>query len=369
MKPSLKKILSTAAIVLLVMASAIAYAIFVPAKKMATENKSAAAAPQVKSFRGVLADTLEEVKEETVKIGEKIGETVSSPFASTQNDPAKPIPSETSTSEGNSFSFAILGDTQYFKPNNPQGNFQKVMAQIKTLNPGLIAAEGDLVGSCDGDSKCANNYANWKNIVGDLMAKTYAVQGNHDRTGRDKTDSVWRSSFNFPANGPSGFSEQAYSLDFGNSHFVFLDSDKPKEHVVNDEQRAWLEKDLSANTKENTFVFFHEPAYPVSSKIGESLDADPSERNALWQILEKHNVTAVFNGHEHIVSRRKIGKIYQFVFGDTDSFNHDLPDAGVAEFSNQGQGRFGLVKVNGKEITVETHDSRGTILDSFVFIR
>ena len=76
-------------------------------------------------------------------------------------------------------------------------------------------------------------------------------------------------------------------------------------------------------------------------------------------------MTAVFNGHEHIVSRRKIGKVYQFVFGSTDSFNHGLPAKGIAEYANQGQGRFGLVKVNGKEITVETHGPDGALLNSF----
>ena len=308
------------------------------------------------SFRGVLYGILKEA--------EDISSGVTSPFSDEKSTEPSPA---SQTSGENSFSFAILGDTQRFSPGNPSGNFQRAVASIKKLNPSLVIAEGDLVGNCDGDSKCSNEYSDWKNIVGGLMSKTYAVQGNHDRTGNDKTDSVWRSSFNFPANGPSGFSEQVYSLDIKNSHFVFLDSDKPKEHLVNGEQRAWLEKDLTASKKENTFVIFHEPAYPVSSKITESLDKEPSERNALWQILEKHNVTAVFNGHEHIVSRRKIGSLYQFVFASTDSFNHDLPQPGVAEYANQGQGRFGFVKVNGKEITVETHGPDGSLLNTFTF--
>lgn len=105
----------------------------------------------------------------------------------------------------------------------------------------------------------------------------------------------------------------------------------------------------------------------MSDKATESLDAEPSQRNALWEILEKHNVTAVFNGHEHIVSRRKVGKVYQFVFGSTDSFNHGLPAAGVAEYANQGQGRSGIVKVRGKEITVEVYDPDGKLLNTFIF--
>ena len=306
------------------------------------------------SFRGVLFGILKEA--------ENIAEKVASPFVGSKTAPA----TEQTTSE-NSFSFAIIGDTQRFTAGNSNGNFQKVAAKIKAMDPALVFAVGDLVSSCDGNSKCSAKYADWKKVVGTLLPKTYATQGNHDRTGDDKTDNTWRDSFTFPTNGPSDFSEQAYSFDFKNSHFVVLDSDKPKEHLVNGDQRAWLEKDLAVNKKEDIFVFFHEPAYPTGAKISESLDKEPGERDALWQILKKHNVTAVFNGHEHIVSRRKIDNLYQFIFGSTDSFNHGLPDKGVAEYSNQGQGRFGFARVNGKEITVETHDSSGKILNSFTF--
>jgi 3',5'-cyclic-AMP phosphodiesterase len=360
-KSSSRKILIAFAISLSVLAIAsMAYFIVVPEKEITAENKPVAAIHQLKSFRGVLVGALLDVKEKSVQIEEKISEAVPNPFASAKNVSTK-------ASGQDSFSFAILGDTQYFDAENPRGNFQKAMESMSKSNPDLVLAVGDLVGNCDGDDKCAKKYSDWKKILGALLPKTYAAQGNHDRAGNDKTDNVWRSSFDFPTNGPPGFSEQAYSFDYKNSHFVVLDSDRPKEHLVNGEERNWLEKDLSANKKENTFVFFHEPAYPVSSKIGESLDTDPSERNALWKILEKYNVTAVFNGHEHIVSRRKIDGIYQFVFGNTDSFNHDLPKTGVAEYASQIQGSSGLVKVNGKEITVETHGPDGIILNSFSF--
>ena len=305
------------------------------------------------SFRGVLYGILKEA--------EDIVAAVRNPFSGNETPAAEPAQSE------NSFSFAIIGDTQRFSAGNPNGNFQKAVKYISAANPALVFSVGDLVSSCDDGSKCSKEYSDWKKIVGALLPKTYAMQGNHDRTGDDKTDKIWRDSFAFPTNGPADFSEQVYSFDYKNSHFVVLDSDKPKEHLVDSEERGWLEKDLAADKKENTFVFFHEPAYPVGSKISESLDKEPSERDALWQILEKHNVTAVFNGHEHIVSRRKVDNLYQFVFASTDSFNHDLPKPGVAEYANQGQGRFGIVKVNGKEITVETRDPNNAILNSFTF--
>jgi 3',5'-cyclic-AMP phosphodiesterase len=273
--------------------------------------------------------------------------------------------------------FAVLGDTQRFDAGNSQGNFQKAAAEISKLNPDLVVAVGDLIGGCEGKSSDAKDYADWKKIIGPLAAKTYAVQGNHDRVSDGGScDKIWQDAFNFPTNGPSGFSELTYSLDLKNAHFVFLDSIKPDGHQINDTQRTWLDQDLAKNKMEDTFVIFHEPAFPVSSKIGESLDTQASQRNALWQILDKYNVTAVLNGHEHIVSRRKVDSkvfpeaknlIYQLVFANTDSFNHDLPKPGIAEYASQVQGSFGFVKVNGKDITVETHGPDGKTLDTHTF--
>ncbi len=313
------------------------------------------------SFKGVV-DL--EPKKSVVQTNE---ENIQNQLPSPPNFIEKKIEERVVNSEDN-FTFAVLGDTQSFKSNNSQGNFQKAVAKIKERNPDLVIAVGDLVSNCRGENEDAQDYINWKKVLGELASKTYAVQGNHDRiANQDKCDLFWQNTFDFPTNGPGGFSEMVYSFDFKNSHFVFLDSDKPDFHVINSTQRSWLEQDLSKNKKGNIFVFFHEPAYPVSSKINESLDAEPTERNAFWQILEKYQVTAVFSGHEHLVSRRKIGNIYQFIFGSTDSFNHELPVKGVAEYANQGQGRFGLVKINGQEITVETYDSDGTLLNTFTF--
>jgi len=273
---------------------------------------------------------------------------------------------ESAESDAVKFSFAIIGDTQRFDAGNSNGGIQQSVRNIAKIGPGLVFAVGDLVSSCDGKSGCEGKINSWKNILGALMPKTYPAMGNHDRTGKGKADELWQKLFALPANGPPGFSELAYSLDFENSHFVVLNSEKPEEHVINKTQRDWLEGNLAANKKDNTFIFFHEPAYPVSSKIDESLDAESGDRDALWNILVRHKVTAVFSGHEHIHSRRQVGGIYQFVFGNTDSYDHDMPKAGMAEYAYQGNS-FGIVEVNDREITVKVFSASGSLLNSFTF--
>lgn len=264
--------------------------------------------------------------------------------------------------------FAVIGDTQRFEAGNNAGGFQKAVSQIKKQNIDLAVAIGDIVSSCDRKNGCEGKLNDWKNVLGPLFSKTYVTMGNHDRTGDENADELFQKFFSFPTNGPSGFGEFTYSFDLNDSHFVFLDSAKPREHVINKTQRDWLEKDLSVNKLENTFVFYHEPAYPVSSKIDESLDAESGERDALWNIFTRYKITAAFSGHEHIASRKKIGGIYQFVFGNTDSYDHDLPKPGMAEYAYQGQS-FGIVEINGKSITVKTLSVDGKILDTFTLIK
>lgn len=266
------------------------------------------------------------------------------------------------------FTFAVIGDSQQFDPADAKGNLKKAVDNISKANVSSVVIVGDLVSSCKGDNECATKYDSWKKIMQPVLAKTKMVQGNHDRSGGDKADLVWQNEFDLPTNGPSGYSELTYSYDMGNSHFVVLDSEKPQENIINQTQRDWLDQDLSATTKENIFVFYHEPAYPVSSKIDESLDVKKTERDALWQIFKKHNVTAVFNGHEHIMSRKSIDGIYQFVFGNTDTFDHDSPKPGMADYAYRGNA-YGIVSVKGKEVTVTVYTTDGTLLNTFMIPR
>lgn len=99
--------------------------------------------------------------------------------------------------ETNKLSFGILGDTQNssFKP---ASSFYKAIQILKEKNPDFLVATGDLVSNCDGTSQCQSKMNSWKNVLGSLFSKTYAVMGNHDRTGGSKADKLWQDFFSFP---------------------------------------------------------------------------------------------------------------------------------------------------------------------------
>jgi len=272
------------------------------------------------------------------------------------------------------FSFAILGDSRQFMEN--KGKYLESAAnKIEETDADLAFTIGDMVPECNDEIKCANTFNLWKKYVGSLLPITYEVQGNHDRIGGDRADIVWRNQFDLPLNGPDGYDELVYSFDFGNSHFVVLNTEKPKEHGLSEAQLDWLDYDLDASDKENIFVFFHEPAFPVSSKIGNSIDMNPKDRNRLWSILDSHNVTAVFSGHEHIFSRRLIdsnvfpeakNSIQQFIIGNTDAPSEDVKGNSTADFTYNGR-HYAIVDVEGKNITLNLYTTEGKLVHSFSF--
>jgi len=116
--------------------------------------------------------------------------------------------------------------------------------------------------------------------------------------------------------GPTGTKSVCYSWDHGNAHFVALNqywdggttegtgtstsgNDTATNGRVVSELRTWLDNDLSATTKDHIFVFGHEPAFPQYRHVGDSLDANPTERDAFWALLESHDVDAYMCGHTH----------------------------------------------------------------------
>jgi hypothetical protein len=268
-----------------------------------------------------------------------------------------------------SFSFAVLGDTQSFDAKNPNGSFQKAVRSIATDHKDISLAfsVGDLVSSCDGNNSCETKYNSWKSIMSPILSKTYEIQGNHDRTGKEKADAIWQKEFgSLPGNGPTGFSKLVYSFNFENSHFVVLDSEKPEEGIINSAQIDWLEKDLVSTKKENIFVFYHEPAFQTSIAAKHGLDAHSAERDALWNVITKYQVTAVFNGHDHIHTRKNIGGTYQIVVGNTDSDNVDHVDNSAAQYGYEGKG-YMVVAVDEQKITLKLYAVDGNLVNSFDF--
>jgi predicted phosphodiesterase len=329
------------------------------ANPIATSQEASQTAPPPFSFKGTIAGILNDLTGGTNQAVSPAPVFPPSPFD-------KNVSNANSDSAA-SFSFAVFGDTKEFSAGNPNGNLEKAVARTKDMDLKAVFVMGDLIKSCDGGTKCTQSFNAWKSVMAPLLSKTYEVVGNHDRTGGDKADAVWRSEFKLPQNGPSGYEDVVYSFDISNSHFAVLDSEKPKGNIINAVQRNWLDKDLAASDKEHKFVFYHEPAFQAAQDAEDGLDAQPTERDAFWNIIKKYKVDAVFNGHAHIYARKKIDGVEQIVVGDTDSTNDDIVQPGLSDFGYKGKS-YAIVTVNGGKVNLKLFTVDGKQVDSFDFL-
>lgn len=65
-----------------------------------------------------------------------------------------------------------------------------------------------------------------------MLHKVFITIGNHDFDYK-RSHEYWQDAFIMPDNGPVDYKESVYSFDYGNSHFVVLNSEKPEEHIIN----------------------------------------------------------------------------------------------------------------------------------------
>lgn len=119
----------------------------------------------------------------------------------------------------------------------------------------------------------------------------FPTSGNHDY-GTDGA-APFRQVFALPENGGSQGLERWYSFDFGDAHFVALDTQWDLAA-----QAEWLEQDLSRSQLPWTIVYLHRPPFS-SGRHGSNL----AVRDAFAPLFERHGVQLVLAGHEHDYER------------------------------------------------------------------
>jgi len=136
----------------------------------------------------------------------------------------------------------------------------------------------------------------------------WATLGNHDgRTADSATQTgPYYDNFSLPANGEaSGLAsgtEAYYSFDYGNIHFICLESNET-DRSPGGAMMSWLTQDLADTTQEWIIAFWHHPPYSKGSHDSDvELQLIEMRENAL-PILEAGGVDLVLSGHSHSYER------------------------------------------------------------------
>ncbi|MBK7998771.1 MAG: metallophosphoesterase, partial [Verrucomicrobia bacterium] len=131
--------------------------------------------------------------------------------------------------------------------------------------------------------------------------------GNHETSqSTTATDFPYLNIFSLPTAGeaggvPSG-TEKYYSFDYGNIHFVCLDS-MTSGLTGTTPMARWLEDDLANTAQEWVIVFFHHPPYTKGSHNSDTEQDLVQIRQNLVPILEANGVDLVLSGHSHCYER------------------------------------------------------------------
>jgi hypothetical protein len=186
----------------------------------------------------------------------------------------------------------------------------------------------------------------------------FPASGNHEYDTDD--GAPFRQVFALPENGGPAGVERWYSYDWGDVHFVVLDTERS-----GPDQAAWLEADLTANKLPWTIVYGHKP--PHSS--GEHGD-DPGFNTWFVPILTAHHVQLVLAGHDHDYERfHPIDGVTYIVTGGGGKGVRELGSPKPGSAFADSVIHLLVVSVDGDTLTTHAIDGTGHEFDTTVIPR
>lgn len=198
---------------------------------------------------------------------------------------------------------------------------------LRTPRTALYISMGDLVDN----GEHAYQWRTWLNSIRPLSANVplATTLGNHEMYTLDwkmREPYAYLNYFAVPPNGNEIFNRRYYSYDFGDVHYVVLDtmlyeSNHEDNHDTHhpdlyDVQVQWLRQDLMANTKKWIVVLMHRDPFQYAfdrSDANRAVGFD-DEGVLFMPIFDEFNVDLVLSAHLH--SYRNRGHVRNF---DRDS--------------------------------------------------
>jgi hypothetical protein len=181
---------------------------------------------------------------------------------------------------------------------------------------------------------------------------SFPVPGNHEYYTDNAAPFV--EVFELPDNGVDGARDRWFSFDWGNVHFVGLDTER-----VATEQVEWLERDLTNNQQPWVVAYLHRPPFSSGHHGGAE-----NVRDAFAPVFERHRVPLVLSGHEHNYERTV--PINGVTYVVTGGGGRGLRSVGSSWFTAHSESAYHFVSIaiDTEAIDLRALDEDGHELDS-----
>jgi len=178
---------------------------------------------------------------------------------------------------------------------------QRLARRMEEESASLAMHTGDIAYP---DGSYAEQQAFYFDVYWRLMLRMpfFPSPGNHDF--HTRAGEPYLAAHSLPTeNVPAADHGRYYSFDWGNVHFVSLDTTISLGAAAAGmgEMLKWLESDLGRSRAFWRVVYFHHA--PYASGPHETDPAGKMVREHIAPILDRHGVPLVFNGHEHSYQR------------------------------------------------------------------
>lgn len=258
---------------------------------------------------------------------------------------------------GQAFRFGVIGD---FGDYDDAAHTQ-VATRVNALGLDLLLTVGDNVydyGQAGGyDPAIFRPYAPTLR-----RAAMMPAIGNHDeRLG----NIVWfTNNFVLPGNGPAGHLESVYSYDYGDVHFVAIDSNPVDDGETNVilEIVTWFTNDLATATSFWKVVYFHHPPFTSESGHGE----ETGMQEHFVPHFEHYGVQLVLQGHNHHYERiNPIRGVSYFVSGGggNNLYGFVTNPPAYSAFRYNATNSYMVVEAEGKRMDLRAFDVNGNQID------
>jgi predicted phosphodiesterase len=242
------------------------------------------------------------------------------------------------------FRFAVYGDTR-----TQDDVHRAILRAIVKFKPELALNTGDLVA----DGRVLELWKNFFSISSILTSSVplYTVLGNHEQN-----SPLYFRLLSLPGN------ERYYSFNWGDCHFIALDSNEP--YLSDKAQLKWLEEDLDRNKNARfIIVFFHHPAHTL---VKDRISFAEKVRQTLCPILEKYKVSVVFNGHDHNYQHFLINGIHHIVAGGGGAPLYDISSPDKYTIKAEKTHNYLICDVEEDRMILRAYRLDGSLLDERV---